>query len=300
MIVVTGATGHTGKVVAETLLAAGEKVRAIGRSAEKLQPFTAKGAEPFVGSVLDIDAMTRAFTGASAVYVMVPPDITQSNVPAYTASVSEALVTALTRAQVTHAVALSSIGAQLAEGAGPVSCLHHHELRLKSVSGLNLLILRPAYFMENVLMSVGIYKSMGFFAALMRGDLLIPMIATRDIGIRAAAALRARDFTGQETQELHGQRDLSLDECARIFGTAIGKPGLGYMQAPAMMAKPALLQAGLSANMADLMVEMANAFNEHRLVGLEPRNAQNTTPTPFETFTAEVLVPAYKSQSASA
>ncbi|HUK30367.1 MAG TPA: NAD(P)H-binding protein [Candidatus Acidoferrum sp.] len=300
MIAVTGATGHTGKLIAETLLGAGEKVRVIGRSAEKLQPFVAKGADPFVASVQDTDGMTRAFTGATAAYVLIPLDMKSPNVRAEQAAISDSLATALERAGVKYAVSLSSVGAQLAEGAGPVSGLHHYELRLNRVPGLNVLHLRAAYFMENFLMAVHVYRTMGFYGGLVKGDVSLPMIATRDIGARAAEELHALSFTGQQTQELLGPRDLTMEESARIFGAAIGKPGLGYMQAPAMMAKPALLQAGLSSDGASNFIEMSKAISEKRLVPLETRNAKNTTPTTFETFSAEVLVPAYKGQPASA
>ncbi len=300
MIVVTGATGNTGKVVAESLLAAGEKVRVIGRSADKIQQFVTKGAESFVGNVLDANAMTRAFTGATAVYAMIPPDLKTPNLRAYDAAVGESIAAALEHSGVKHAVVLSSVGAQLAEGAGPVSGLHHFEQRLNRVPGLNVLHLRPGYFMENFFMTVHVYKTMGFFSSLVRGDVPCPMIATRDIGVRAAAELRSLSFTGHQTQELLGPRDLTMDEATRIFGAAIGKPGLAYMQAPGMMAKPALLQAGLSADMADNFIEMSKAVSERRMVPLEARNAKNTTPTTFETFTAEVLVPVFKGQSASA
>ncbi|MFZ0821869.1 MAG: NAD(P)H-binding protein [Candidatus Acidiferrales bacterium] len=300
MIVVTGATGNTGKVVAEQLLAAGEKIRVIGRRADKLQQFVTKGAEAFAGNVTDTDAMTRAFTGAAAVYAMIPPDLKTQNLRAYDASVGDSIATALERNGIKHAVALSSVGAQLPEGAGPVSGLHHFELRLNRVPGLNVLHVRPGYFMENFLMTVHVYKTMGFFSSLVKGDVPVPMIATRDIGVRAAAELRALNFSGPQTLELLGPRDVTMEEAARIFGTAIGKPGLGYMQAPGMMAKPALLQAGLSADMADNFIEMSNAVNERRMVPLETRSARNTTPTTFESFTAEVLVPAFKGQSASA
>lgn len=300
MIVVTGATGHTGKVVAEELLATGEKVRVIGRTADKLQPFVAKGAEAFVGSVLDAEAMARAFAGATAAYVMIPPDIKAKSTRDYYALVGESLATALEKSGVTYAVVLSSVGAQLPEGAGPVSAIHHVEERLKRVPKLNFLCLRPAYFMENFLSTVEVYKAMGFFAGLIKDDLSIPMIATRDIGARTAAELRSRDFTGHQTKELLGQRDLTMKECATIFGTAIGKPGLGYMQAPAMMAKPALVQSGMSADMADQLIEMSKAVNNRTMVPLETRTAENTTPTSFETFTAEVLLPAYRGKSASA
>jgi len=300
MIVITGATGNTGKAVAETLLAAGEKIRVIGRSADKLQPFVAKGAEAFTGSVLDTDAMANAFAGAKAVYAMIPPDLKAPKMRDYLASVSESLASAIERASVKYAVALSSFGAQLPEGAGPVSGLHHFEQRINRVPGLSVLHLRPAYFFENFFMTVHVYKTMGFFSGLIKGDVPIPMIATRDIGVRAAAELRALNFTGNRTQELLGPRDLTMNDCAHIFGTAIGKPGLSYMQAPAMMAKPAMIQAGLSANTVDNFIEMARAINDRKMVSLETRNAQNTTPTTFESFAAEVLAPAYRGQSASA
>jgi uncharacterized protein YbjT (DUF2867 family) len=300
MIVITGATGHTGKVAAEVLLAAGEKVRVIGRTADKLQPFVAKGAEAFVGSVLDADAMTRAFTGATAAYLMIPPDLKTKNLREYDAQVGESFASALEKSGLKNAVVLSSVGAQLAEGAGPVSGLHEFEERMKRVSGLNILFLRPAYYMENLLSTVAAYQAMGFFAGLLKDDVSIPMIATRDIGSRAAAALSARDFTGHQTMELLGQRDLTMKECATIFGAAIGKPGLGYMQAPAMMARPALLQSGMSGEMADQLIELSKAINDRIMLPLESRSAANTTPTSFEVFAAQVLVPAYKGKSASA
>src|ERR1019366_8076216 len=280
MIAIIGATGNTGKVIAEELLAAGEKVRVIGRTAEKLQPFVAKGAEPFVGNVIDAEAMTNALRGATAAI--------------------ESLYTAIDGSGLRHAVVLSSVGAQLAEGTGPVVGLHEMEETLKRLADVNLLFLRPAYFMENLLNSVAVYKSMGFFASLIKDNVKFPMIATRDIGQRAAAELRALNFKGHQVKELQGQRDLSMNECATIFGAAIGKPDLKYMQAPAMMAKPAMIQSGMSADFVDQLIELSNAISHGELVMLEPRTAENTTPTSFETFTNEVLVPAYKGKSATA
>jgi len=300
MIAIIGATGNTGKVVAEELLAAGEKVRVLGRTAEKLQPLVAKGAEPFVGNVIDAEAMTNALRGATAAYIMIPPDAKQKSLRAYDTVVIESLYTAIDNSGLRHAVVLSSVGAQLAEGTGPVAGLHEMEEALKRLRDVNLLFLRPAYFMENILASVAVYKSMGFFSGLIKDNVKFPMIASRDIGQRAAAALKAPNFTGHQTKELHGQRDLSMDDCATIFGTAIGKPGLGYMQAPAMMAKPAMIQSGMSSDTADQLIELSSAISHGKLPRLEPRIAENTTPTTFETFTDEVLVPAYKGKSASA
>src|SRR5882724_2801831 len=116
MIAIIGSTGNTGKAATEELLAAGEKVRVIGRTAEKLQPFVAKGAEPFVGNVIDAEAMTNALRGASAAYIMVPPDVKQKNVRAHYTVVTESLYTAIDNSGLRHAVVLSSVGAELTEG----------------------------------------------------------------------------------------------------------------------------------------------------------------------------------------
>jgi uncharacterized protein YbjT (DUF2867 family) len=64
MYVITGATGQTGNEVAEKLLAKGEQVRVIGRSAKRLEPFVKKGAEAFVADITDTGALTKAFSGA--------------------------------------------------------------------------------------------------------------------------------------------------------------------------------------------------------------------------------------------
>jgi uncharacterized protein YbjT (DUF2867 family) len=300
MIAIIGATGNTGKTAAETLLAAGEKVRVIGRTAEKLQSLVAKGAEPFVGNVIDADAMTKALHGADSAYIMIPPDVKQKDLRAYDTVVIESLYTAIDNSGLRHAVVLSSIGAEMAEGNGPIAGLHEMEESFKRMHDVNFLFLRPAYFMENHLAAIAVYKSMGIFAGLIKDSVKFPMIATRDIGQRAAAELRAKNFSGHQVKELHGQRDLNMNECATIFGTAVGKPGLGYMHAPAMMAKPAMIQSGMSADTVDKLIEMCKAISEGRIKMLEPRNADNTTPTSFETFTEEVLVPAYKGKSASA
>jgi uncharacterized protein YbjT (DUF2867 family) len=231
---------------------------------------------------------------------MIPPDVKQKSLRAYYTVVTESLYTAIDGSGLRHAVVLSSVGAQLAEGTGPVAGLHEMEESLRRLGDVNLLFLRPAAFMENILNSVAIYKSMGFFAGLVKDSVKQAMIATRDIGQRAAAHLKARDFTGHQIKELHGQRDLTMNECATIFGTAIGKPHLKYMQALAMMAKPAMMQAGMSSDFVDQLIELSSAISHGKLVMLEPRSAENTTPTTFETFTNEVLVPAYKGKSVSA
>ncbi len=300
MIVVTGATGHTARPAVEILLTHGQKVRVLGRSADKLAAFAAKGAEPFVCDATDAASLTRAFTGADAVYAMIPANLAAENVGAYQDAISDALAAAIRDSGVKHVVALSSIGAQLPDRTGPVTGLHRMEIKFNAVPGLNVLHLRPAFFMENTLAQIPVIQKMGVMGGVQEGELPIPMIATRDIAAAAADALERRDFNGSSTRELLGQRELSLDEAARIIGAAVGKPTLSYSRIPEFIFKSALQQLGISASMAEGFVELANAANDGLMKPQETRTAANTTPTSFETFVAEVFVSAFKGHAASA
>lgn len=300
MFVVIGATGHTGKVVAENLLAKGEKVRVVGRDERKLEQFRQKGAEAFVGDATDASAMERAFAGAEAAYVLLPPNMAAPNVLAYDDRVIDALASALQKNGTKQAVVLSSIGADKPDKTGPVVGLHRMEEKLESIAGLNALFLRPGYFMENILPQVGVIQAFGNMAGPLRADLPLTMIATRDIGAAAADALARRDIQGKQRRELQGARDVSYAQLAKIVGTAIGKPNLQYQQVGGAQLKPAMMQMGMGANLVDLLLEMSDALNSGYMRALEPRSAQNTTPTTIETFVAEVFVPAFRAQAARA
>ena len=67
--VILGATGNTGSIIADFLLAKGKKVRVVGRDAGRLQHFVRKGAEAFTADMSDAAALTKAFSGARAAYL---------------------------------------------------------------------------------------------------------------------------------------------------------------------------------------------------------------------------------------
>lgn len=300
MYVIIGATGNTGKAVAKNLIAKGQKVRVIGRNAERLRALTAQGAEPFVCDVADAGALTTAFTNARAVYAMIPPDMASPDFRAQQDRIIGALAAALERAGVKHAVSLSSIGADKAEKTGPVVGLHYLEHQLNRIAGLNVLHLRAGYFMENTLPQIGIIQLMGITAGPLRPDLMVPMIATRDIGAFAAEALLKLDFTSHQTRELLGQRDLTMNEVTAIIGKAIKRPNLSYNHLPDEQLRPALTQMGMSLNVTNLLLEMAASLNSGYMVALEKRSARNTTPTSFETFVLEEFVPLFQGKAATA
>jgi uncharacterized protein YbjT (DUF2867 family) len=300
MYVITWATGNTGSVVAERLLAEGEKVRVVGRDPKRLERFKQNGAESSIADVTDAGALTKAFAGAKAVYAMIPPNIASPDVVAYEESVSDALRSAIEKNGIKYAVVLSSVGADKSHGTGPVAGLHDLEKKLEGIAGLNALFLRAGYFMENLLPQAGVIKTIGSMAGPVREDLPLPMIAARDIGAFAAEKLLKLDFVRKGTCELLGSRDITYAEVAKIVGTAIGKPDLVYKLVPAAQLKPVLTQMGMSSNMADLLLEMADALNSGHMKMLEPRSTANTTPTTLETFVAEIFLPAYRGKTSHA
>ncbi len=300
MYVVTGATGNTGHIVAKKLLANGQKVRAIGRSAERLQEVVGEGAELFVADLTDQQALTNAFTGARAVYAMNPPNLAAQDYRAQQDCVSDAIAAALAVAKVPYAVTLSGFGADKPDKTGPVVGLYNFEQRLNKIAGLNVLHLRAGYFMENTLSQVDIIHAFGMTAGPLRADLKLPLIATRDIGAVAAEELLKLDFQQKQTRELLGQRDLNMTEAAAIIGKAIGKPDLGCVQLPDEQVRIAMTQMGLSLDMANLILEMAAALNSGYMQPLEPRSPRNTTPTSYEVFVAEEFVPLYQRKTRAA
>jgi uncharacterized protein YbjT (DUF2867 family) len=259
-----------------------------------LQQYVHKGAEAFVADVQDAEALTKALTGVRAAFLMMPPGMTSPDYRADQELESYAISVAVRNSGLQYAVNLSSIGAHAPAGTGPILGQHDCERKLNAVEKLNVLHLRPAYFMENHLSAVEMIQMMGIFAGALRPDLKIPMIATRDIGEYAAERLLNLDFSVKQMQELHGERDLSMSEVASVISRAIGKPDLRYLQFTYEQVELALVQMGISAKTAGSFIEMFQGINNEIVAGLEPRSAANTTATSIETFVREVFAPAYQ------
>ena len=293
-VAITGATGNIGKALAEQLLQSGVKIRAIARSAEKLVPLTAKGAQAHVGDLEDTTFLVEAFGGADAVFAMIPPPHNAPDLQAKQRQISASLAEGLKIAQVPRVVALSSAGAGLPSGTGPIAGLHEFEERLKSLSGLSVVALRPTFFMENHLAAIPLIKNAGINGSAARADVPIAMIATRDIAAGAAGYLTALTFDGYTVRDLLGPRDYTHREVTSILGAAIGKPDLAYVEFSYEDFHKGLLGEGFSVSVADSYVEMSTALNEGLIQRTVSRNDSNTTPTTLEEFARAVFAPAYE------
>jgi uncharacterized protein YbjT (DUF2867 family) len=294
--VILGATGNTGSIIADTLLLRRKKVRVVGRDAGRLQRFVRKGAEAFTGDVSDAVALTKAFRGARAAYLLLPPITSREDQERE----SDAIAQAAKESGLRYAVYLSSYGAQVPEGTGPVTGLHSSEQKLNAIGGLNVLHLRAAYFMENNLAAISMIQEMGIFGHALLPDLKLPMIATPDVGDYAAQRLLDLDFSGKQTRELLGERDLSMTEATAVIARGIGNPDLRYEQFSYDQMQQALTQMGFSPKKAAVYIEMFEAINAGVLAAQEPRSRENSTSTSFETFVQDVFAPAYHGKASAA
>jgi uncharacterized protein YbjT (DUF2867 family) len=296
MYVILGATGHTGSIAADALLSKGKKVRVVGRDLGRLQRFVDKGAEAFTADMNSVASLTKAFSGARAAYLLLPP----AKSPEDQERDSDGIAKAAKESGLRYAVHLSSYGAQLAKGAGPVSGLHSSEQKLNAIDDLNVLHVRAAYFMENHLAAIGKIHKMGLFGNALAPDAKLPMVATRDVGNYAAQRLLDLDFSGKQTREVLGERDLSMTETTAVIARRIGKPDLRYQQFPYDQVQQVLMQSGVPPKGAAMYIEMYKAINAGVLVALEPRSRENTTPTSIERFVQDVFAPAYQRKATSA
>ncbi len=281
MYVLMGANGHIAGRAARILLQQGHPVRIIGRNAAALAPLRELGAELAIGDAQQADFLRDAFAGATAVYAMIPPDYAAPDLRASQTRFGTAIAAAVVRAAVTRVVNLSSVGADLASGTGPIAGLHEQEQRLDALPGLHLLHLRPGYFMENHLHAAGAIAALGVYPSLERPDVPVPMIATADIAAVVARELVAAGTGG--VLHLHAPRHYTFTQAATILGRAIGRPDLRYVQAEPAQGLAAMRDAGLSANAAECMAEMARWISGGTHAGKLP-GAVEVTPTTLEAF----------------
>lgn len=292
MITITGATGKTGSHATRYLLAKGERVRIVGRSEDRMRTLIDKGAEPLVGDQSDEKFLVKAFTGADAAYVLVPPRMDSADVRKYYNAMGEAVVNAVRRSKIPKIVFLSSLGAQLPSGTGPVTGLHDVEGKLEQCKNTDIVFLRAGYFMENILTSLPALKNQGVFGYTMTPDAKVLMVAAKDIGAEAGRLLLERNFKGRVIIDLFGDR-ISYREITRAIGTKIGKPDLSYIQFADGDALAGMKSMGVSASLAESFVELAHAVNSGLITTTTGDPEKPNAPTKFAQFVDEVLYPAF-------
>ncbi|HEX7454389.1 MAG TPA: NmrA family NAD(P)-binding protein [Polyangiaceae bacterium] len=253
MFVITGATGNTGSVAAEALLAAGKKVRVVVRSAEKAKALAARGAEVFTADLSDEAALARAFEGAEGVYLLSPPDVTLKDFLGERKKLTDGFARVAKAAGVKHVVLLSSIGAQHSGGTGMIRSTHAAEEALRA-TGLPVTFVRAAYFIENWAAVLQPAQQDGVLPSFIAASQAIPMVASRDIGKAIAQALLDGP-RGTRVIELAGPVDVKPSDVAAALSKIFGKP-VNVAEAPLSAVVPTFTSFGFSENVAGLFREL--------------------------------------------
>jgi uncharacterized protein YbjT (DUF2867 family) len=258
MFVVVGATGNTGSMVADTLLNQKQPVRIVVRSSDKGVAWKAKGAEIVVASLDDVSSLTKAFEGANGVYLLVPPNYAATAWLADQRTRMDRAAEAVQKSAIGHVVFLSSVGAHIPEGTGPIRAARYGEQAL-GAAAKNLTILRPCYFMDNWAPVLGAAKAQGVLPTFIAPQAMVPMISTKDIGRVGAEQLMAGG-KGTQIVELAGPEEYSPNQVAVALGQILGEP-VTAQHAPLSAVMPTFKSFGFSDEAAKLFEEMYTSYS---------------------------------------
>lgn len=292
MIVITGATGKVGGKIAEILINAGNKCRLISRQASSLKSLGDKGAELYSCDLTNKESLIQVFNGASVVFSIIPGDFQSADIGKHQDIEGLNTIEAIKANGIKKVVFLSSVGGHSQEKSGIVAGLARQEIRLKELSGVDICILRPTYFMENLYNNLHMIITNGINGSAILPDKAFPLIHTSDIAKVAAEKLSKPDFKGISIQPLLGPRNYTMKEFTQVIGKAIGKPDLPYVHFSYDEVTNAMVQMGLSKSISRAFAELAEGINLG-LFDYEKRTPDSTTPTTIEDFAVQ-FAQAYK------
>ena len=288
LVAVMGAAGNVGSKVTDLLLRQNEEVRVFEHERE-LEELRKRGVEVVTGDATNVEDLESLFKDGAAALVLLPENLADPQFAATRSRISYAIAEALRETRVGHVVALSAVGADRADAAGPPAGLREFEQRLFELEDINVLVLRSAFYMDYVLANLPLIRSQKINGSAIEGNLKFPMIATQDVAREAAERLVRRDFAGHQAKMLLGPEDVSMREATGMIGSLLGLPELPYVEFPPEGVKDALVGAGMSEEAASLIVDMQLALNEGQQFDGVRRTAESTTPTRLEDYLKNTL-----------
>ena len=221
MILITGATGKTGSATAKSLGEKGERFRALIRNEEKKEGLESLGGEVVIGSIENTDVVNQSMQGVKTVLVLLPNSESQL-------ALEKQLVDSAKQAGVERIVKMSSIEAT-PDATSPIPKLHLESEEYIKQSGLAWTMIKPNFYMQNLLASAGTIKDQGKIFLPM-GEGKTGMIDTTDVGTVIAKVL-SEDGHESMNHEITGPEILSFYEVAEIFSQVLGKQ-VDYVDVP--------------------------------------------------------------------
>jgi uncharacterized protein YbjT (DUF2867 family) len=262
-ITVTGSLGNISLPLVKTLVKAGHEVTVISSQEGKASEIKTLGAKAAIGSIEDLAFLTKTFSGADAVYTMIPPNFAATDWRGYIRGIGENYAKAILAANVKKVVNLSSIGAHLPDGTGPIKGLYDVEHTLNSLDGVAVSHLRAGFFYVNFYSNVNMIRHMGIVGSNYAENNHLPLVHPADIADAAAEELQ-QPLSGKRIRYVVSDEH-TAGEAASILGAAIGKPDLKWVQFSDADALAGMLQAGLPKEIATNYLEMGKATRENKL-----------------------------------
>jgi NAD(P)H dehydrogenase (quinone) len=274
-IVLTGSLGNISKPLAHQLIAEGHSVTVISSNPEKQKDIQALGAHAAIGKIEDGSFLTDNFTGADAVYCMIPMSMSETDQGAYMRKMAVNYLQALKQTTVKRVVILSGWSANLIKG-------ENVEGLFNELTDASITIMRPGSFYTNFYFSMDLIRGKGLVGkyltlrysglmALLRGktgllmgnyggDDKIVFVSPKDI-----ADAVAEELVTPTTEKLKiryvGSEEMTCNEAAKIIGDAIGKPYLKWVLISDKQMLQGLKMAKMPQELAETMVEMQSVMH---------------------------------------
>jgi uncharacterized protein YbjT (DUF2867 family) len=293
-VAVNTPNGHIGRILTGLLLDAGSNVVLLTRSPEKVKPFVDRGAAAHVGDLEDANFVVKATKGVDVLFWVTPPKMAADDFRGYQNKLGDIAAKAITENKIPRVVNLSSIGAHLSSGTGPIAGLHDVEKKLDG-TGAHVTHLRAGFFMENLFMAAETIARDNAVYMPIRGSARLAMIATRDIARAAAERILDRGWRGRSVIELVGPAELTFDGAVRTLGDTLGKK-VRFVTTTPDQTRQSLTGMGVPTKTADLFVEMYTAFDAGRVIPELPIQARAAATT-LSTFAEQVFRPGFEAMT---
>jgi uncharacterized protein YbjT (DUF2867 family) len=261
-IIISGSLGNVGKPLAQQLVNAGHNVVVISSNENRIEAIETLGAKAAIGSVNDASFLAQTFSGADALFAMTPPNLGGSNVILNTVAAGKAFAEAIETSGIKRVVLLSSIGADLPTGNGPIAGLYHIE-KLYEKLNTSITFLRAGYFFINFFNDIPMIKGAGIMGGNFAAESKIPLVHPEDIAFAAAEELQ-KTTSGINIRYIISDVQTPA-EIVKAFGNAIGKPELPWIEFTDEQSLDGMKQAGLPEEIAGLYTEMGAGLRSGKI-----------------------------------
>lgn len=257
--VLTGSLGHISKPVAEKLIKAGHEVSIITSNAEKEAAINTLGATALTGNIEEQPFVTNAFKGADVVYLMIPPKWDVTDWFVYQKMIADNYIAAIKENNIMKVVLLSSIGAHMRKGAGPVDGLAYLETKLDELQNVNAVYLRPSYFYYNLLSMIPLIKNAGIMGSNQPAGYKLVLTHPNDIAEVAAEKLLNGKFAGKEIEYI-GSDEKTWAEITNSLTKAVNKENIPWVEFTDEQSFKGMVEAGLPETIAKGYTQMGVAL----------------------------------------